>query len=178
MDQQARAPFTGALTKAGVAAGTTTTLTQTLAAGATANIVVIRGKQYSVAALSNTATPTTDWATGKAFVPILPSQGSVFWVGFNAAGAFKAIQGQVSALDVNGAFITAPTPGGTGPSGSAPGAGGSGDFCPIAYIIVKADSTASAAGWIFGSSNFGTPPTGLTYAYQDICGLPDRPQIA
>src|SRR4051794_40890243 len=127
MDTLAQAPLTLSLTKAGLAAGTTTTLTQTLGAADTANLIVIRGKTISVAALSNTATPTTDWATGVAFTKVLANQGCVFMVGFNAAGALKAIQGQVVPLDVNGSFITAPQFGGQSPSGSVSGAGGSGD---------------------------------------------------
>ena len=118
MDTLMQAPQTQAMTKAGLAAGTTTTLTQTLAGGATSNIVTIRGKMYSVTALSNTATPTADWATGVAFKPVLANQGCVFMVGFSAAGGLKAIQGQIAALDVNGNFITGPNFGALGPAGS------------------------------------------------------------
>jgi hypothetical protein len=176
MDVLGNAPFTGSLTKAGLAVGTTTTLTQTLGAADTANLIVIKGKTYSVAALSNTATPTTDWATGVAFLPVGVNFGSIFMVGFSAAGGLKAIQGQIVALDASGNFLTAPQFGGTSPPGSAPGAGGSGDFCPIAYVTVKVGSTGAA--WTFGTTNFAGPPTGVTFAFQDVCGWPDRAQIA
>ncbi len=181
MDNQQLAPLTLALTKAGLAAGTTTTLTQTLAAGATANIIAIRGKMYSVAALANTATPTTDYATGKAFLPVLANNGCVFLIGFNAAGALKAIQGQVAPLDtvtVPGNFITGPNFGGLGPSGSANGAGGGNDFCPIGYLVIQAGSTANATtGWTFGTNNM-SGVTGIRYTFDDVCGIPDRPQVS
>lgn len=181
MDSLQLAPLTMALTKAGLAAGSTTTLTQTLAGGATANIITIRGKMYSVAALSNTATPTADYATGKAFLPVLASQGCVFLVGFNAAGALKAIQGQITPLDtvtVPGNFLTAPQFGSLGPSGSGSGAGGGNDFCPIGYLVIQAGSTANnTPGWTFGSSNM-SGVTGITYTFDDVCGITDRPQVS
>ena len=181
MDSQAFAPITAALTKAGLAAGTTTTLTQTLAGGATANIISIRGKMYSVTALSNTATPTADYSTNKGFLPILANQGSVFLIGFNAAGALKAIQGQVVPLDtitVPGAFLNPPEFGGLGPAGSVPGAGGGNDFCPIGYLVVQAGSTANnTTGWTFGTNNMSSV-TGITYTFDDVCGIPDRPQVS
>jgi hypothetical protein len=181
MDAQQFAPVTQAFTKAGLAAGTTTTLTQTLAAGATANVYAIRGKQYTATALSNTATPTTDYATGKAFLPVLANNGCIFMVGFNAAGTLEAIQGQITPLDtitVPGNFLVAPNFGGEGPAGSVNTAGGGNDFCPIGYLVVKAGSTASATtGWTFGSNNM-SGVTGITYAFQDICGVTDRPQVS
>ncbi len=181
MDGYQSAPITMCFTKAGLAVGSTTTLTQTLGGGATSNVIAIRSKMIQVTALSNTATPTTDWATGAAFVPVRANQGCVFWVGFNAAGALKAIQGQVVALDtitVPGAFLNAPGFGAMGPAGSASGAGGSQDFCPIGYLIVKADSTASATtGWIFGTSAMSSV-TGVTWIVVDVCSMLDRPQIA
>jgi hypothetical protein len=181
MDNLEIAPLTCCFTKAGLAAGTTTTLTQTLAGGATSNIFAIRGKTYSATALSNTATPTTDWATGKAFLPILANQGCVFMVGFNAAGALKAIQGQVVALDtvtVPGNFLTAPQFGALGPAGSGQGAGGGNDFCPIGYLVIQAGSTASnTTGWTFGSNNMSSV-TGITYTFDDVCGITDRPQVS
>ena len=179
MDNLQLAPMTCAFTKAGLAAGTTTTLTQTLAGGATSNIFAIRGKMYSASALSNTATPTTDWATGKAFLPVLANQGGVFMVGFDHSGNLRAIQGQTAALDTvtePGNFLTAPQFGAMGPSGSG---SGDGDFCPIGYVVVQAGSTANnTTGWTFGSSNFAGPPTGITFTFQDVCGITDRPQVS
>ena len=173
MDNHALAPLTLCHTKAGLAVGTTTTLTQTLAGGATSNIYSIMGKTYSAAALSNTATPTTDWATGNAFLAVQPNQGCVFMVGFDHSGNLRAIQGQVNALDVNGNFLLAPQFGALGPSGSG---STDSDFCPIGYVVVKNGSAASA--WTFGASYFAGPPTGVTFAFQDVCGVTGRPQIS
>lgn len=148
--------------KVTLAAGTTSTLSNT---GTTA--YTIRGKAYSKAAMSNLATPTTDWATGSAFIGVLANFGCVFIVGFNAAGALKAVQGSIVALDSLGNFVNASQFGGM-PL----------DFCPIGYIVIAAGSTANATtGWIFGTSNMASV-TGITYTFVDITSLPDRPQIS
>lgn len=178
MDMQAAAPITMALTKAGLAAGTTTTLTQTLAGGATANIIAIKSKLYSVAALSNTATPTTDWATGNPFIGVLKNNGCVFMVGFDHGGTLRAIQGPIVPLDTitePGNFLNAPQFGPTGPSGSG---STDNDFCPIGYLIIQAGATANnTTGWVFGTNNMSSV-TGITYTFDDVCGWPDRPQVS
>lgn len=183
MDIQAAIPVTMALSKVTLAAGTTTTISTT---GTT--IYAIKGKAYSKAALTNQATPTTDFATGLAFTPIpiplsspnLPSvpngaagYGCVFTVGFDTGGNLKVVQGQITALDINGAFITAPQFGAMG----GPGVDSSTtDFCPIGYIIIKLGSTAVAT-WTFGTNNLSSV-TGVTYTFVDVITLPDRPQVA
>lgn len=181
MDSLVQAPITACFTKAGLAVGSSTTLTQTLVGGATSNIFAIRGKMYSVATLNNTATPTTDWATGAAFLPVLASKGCVFMIGFSAAGGLKAIQGQITPLDtitVPGNFLNAPNFGAMGPAGSGPGASGANDFCPIGYLLIQAGSSASAtSGWLFGTSNM-SAVTGITYTTVDVCGITDRPQVS
>ena len=145
-----------------IAAGTTTTLSTT---GTTT--YAIRGKAYTKAAITNGATPTTDAASGAAFIPVPANYGSVFMVGLNAAGSLLAVQGTVTPLDNTGAFITAPQ------FGALPT-----DFCPIGYLVIKAGSTASSApGWTFGGSNM-SGVTGITYTFQDVVGVPDRPQIS
>lgn len=153
------AGFTGCLSKATLAAGTTTTVSTT---GTT--VYGINGKAYSAAALTNGATPTTDIVTGAAFVGVPANYGSVFVHGFNAAGALKVAQGKVAALDNAGNFITAPD------LPAYPD-----DFAPFAYLIIKAGSTAST--WTYGSSNQ-SGATGITYTRQDLIGAPSRPQIA
>lgn len=183
MDQQSATPATCNYTKAGLAAGTTTTLSTT----ATAQYA-IKGKSYSKTAITNGATPIVDYATGLAFIPIpiplsspnlagVPNgaagYGCIFTVGFNAAGAIKVIQGQIAALDGSGNFITAPQFGGLGPAGSG---STDNDFCPIGYVIVKLGATAVAT-WTFGTNNLSSV-TGATYIFQDVSTLPDRPQIA
>ena len=181
MDNQSLAPITMCMVKAGLAAGTTTTLTTT-ASPASNLIYAIRGKVYTAANLSNTATPTTDWATGIAFNPIpIPATapnlavgyGSIFMVGLDAGGTVRVIQGSIEAMDATPAFIRAPQFGGLGPQGSA---STDNNFCPIGYIIVKLGSTAVAT-WTFGTNNLSSV-TGVTYTFVDVCTIPDRPQVA
>lgn len=171
MDYQTQTPATMNFTASVVAAGTTTTLSQTNAA-----TYAILGKIYAQsAAWSNQATPTVDFATGNAFVPVLANQGSIYLIGLDHSKAMHVTQGQVQALDVNGNFITAPMFGGLGPVGSGTT---DNDFCPIAYLVIKAGSTANATtGWIFGTSN-NSGVTGITYTFVDIANMPNRPQVS
>lgn len=184
MDYQSAIPATVCLTKVVLAAGTTTTLSSTNAA-----TFGIKGKAYvQGSAWTNQATPTTDFSTGNAFIPIpiplsspnLPGvpnsaagYGCVFTVGLDHSGTMRVAQGQIAALDGNGAFITAPQFGGVGPDGSGTT---DNDFVPIAYIIVKLGASAVAT-WTFGSSNMSSV-TGVTYIFQDLITLPDRPQTS
>lgn len=183
MDDQSSIPVTMCLSKATLAAGTTTTLSTT---GTTT--YAIRGKAYSKTAITNGATPTTDYATGLPFVPIpvpltspnlpgvpnnAPGYGCVYTVGFDHSGNIKVIQGQIQALDSSGAFVVAPQFGGLGPQGSG---SNDNDFCPIGYMVVKLGATAVAT-WTFGTNN-NSSVTGVTYAFQDVITLPDRPQIS
>lgn len=162
MDVQSAAPVTMCMSKATLAAGTTTTLSTT---GTTT--YAIRGKAYAKAAMTNAATPTTDAATGAAFVPVPANTGCAFLIGFNAAGALLAVQGKLAPLNASGAFLAAPQFGGP-PN----------DFCPIGYLLIKAGPTASSApGWAFGASNM-SGVTGIIYTFVDIAGIPDRPQIS
>jgi hypothetical protein len=148
------------LSKAALAAGTTSTLVTT---GTT--LYSIRSKAYSKAALANAPTPTTDAATGNPFLPLLPNNGCVYLVGYDAAGNVKCVQGTIAPLDAGLNFINAPN------FGSPPN-----DFCPIGYIMVKAGPTAAAGGWVFGTS--ANAATGVTQVFQDVICIPDRPQIA
>lgn len=161
MDVLQSLPVTIALGKAVLAAGTTSTLSSTGTLP-----YAIRGKAYSRAALSNTATPTTDANTGLAFTPVVTNKGSVFVIGYNAAGSLLACQGSIEALDAAGLFINAPQ------FPVLPD-----NFCAVAYEVIRAGSTASGAGWVFGTSNQ-SAVTGITYALVDVVSLPDRPQIA
>lgn len=127
----------------------------------------IRGKSYTKAAMTNAATPTTDVVTGAAFNAVKTSKGSVFVIGLDSSGNVKASQGSIVDLDSANAFIVAPQ------FGPVPDT-----VCPIGYLIVKAGSTASAAGWVFGTNNF-TGVTGVTCTMVEVLGsLPDRPQIS
>ena len=161
MDALQQIPLTMCTMKATLAAGTTSTLSSTGTV-----YFSIKGKAYSHAALSNTATPTTDATTAAAFVPITTNNGAVIVIGFNAAGTLIASQGPLQALDTSGLFMIAPQ------FPSLPDT-----FCPIGYEVIKAGSTASASGWVFGTNNQASV-TGITYSLIDVMTLPDRPQIA
>lgn len=174
MDNQALAPLTLALGKVALVAGTaaSTTITNT---GTT--VFAIRGKAYSKGAMTNAATPTTDWSTGNAFLPVLVNQGSVYMVGFDSGGTVRVIQGTIVALDGlagSNKFIVAPQFGGMG------GPAGSGstnfDFCPVGYVVIQCITTfVTAGGYIFGTTNWNT--TGVTSTFVDVIGWPDRPQV-
>lgn len=177
MDLQQFNPVTMCLSKVTLAAGTTTTLSNTGAI-----VYAIRGKAYSASALNNTATPTVDFATGNAFLPIpIPATapnlaagyGSIFMVGLDHAGTLRVIQGTVVPLDSSGNFINAPQFGALGPAGSG---STDQDFCPIGYIVVKLGATAVAT-WTFGTNNL-SGVTGVTYAFQDLISETDRPQVS
>jgi hypothetical protein len=117
--------------------------------------------------MANAATPVLDASTGRAFIPVPANFGSVFLIGFTAAAALACVQGQVVPLNSSGLFINAPNFGGV-PL----------DFCPVAYMIVKAGATASSApGWVFGTDS-NSVSTGVVYTFVDLIGMPDRPQIA
>lgn len=174
MDALSRVPVSQNYTASVVAAGTTTTLSQTNAA-----TFSIQGKIYvQSAAWSNQATPTTDYATGNAFLQVLANNGSVYTIGVNHSGTMKVIQGTIVPLDTSGNFINAPQFGPLGQQGAHTNSTTPDDFCPLAYLLIKAGSTASStSGWIFGTSN-NSSVTGITYIFQDISTLPDRPQIS
>ena len=159
MDIQSAAGFTGCLSKATLAAGTTTTISTT---GTT--VYAIKGKAYSAAALTNGTTPTTDVVDGLAFTAVGVNQGSLFVHGFNAAGALKVAQGSVVDLDASGNFISAPA------NPALPD-----DFAPFAYLLIKVGSTGAA--WTYGTSNQ-SAATGVTYTRQDVIAMPDRLQIS
>lgn len=160
MDALQQIPLTMCTSKAGMAAGTTTTLTT-----ANTQLFCIGGKAYTKAGVSNEATPTTDAATGAAFNGVAAGYGSVFVICRDSSGNLKAVQGQVVALDASGLFVNAP---------QFPGIPDS--LCPIGYIVVKAATGAST--WTFGSSNLAGPPSNVTFAFVDCMTLPGRPQVS
>lgn len=165
MDALQQVPLTLALAKAGLVAGTTTTLTI-----GTTTPFGLKGKAYSKASASNQATPTTDASTGAAFVPIPAGYGCAFVIGFDSSGAIKVSQGPLQVLDgvadgANAKFITAPQ------FPIVPDT-----VCPVGYLITKVGTSGSA--WTFGSSNLAGPPSNVLHTFQDCITLPDRPQVA
>jgi hypothetical protein len=160
MDHLQVLPLNICTVKATAAAGTTTTLTTT---GAT--LYCIRGKAFSRAALTNAATPTTDFNTGVAFTAIPVGSGGVFVLAYDAGGTLRVMQGQTLALDANGNFVIAPQ------FPVVPET-----VTPFAYLVTRVGSTGAA--WTFGASNLAGPPTGVTHTFVDVMTLPDRPQIS
>jgi hypothetical protein len=159
MDNLQCASGTFCNTKAGLAVGTTTTMTT-----ANTSLFCIRGKAYSAAGASNAATPTTDSNTGAAFLPIGLNKAGVFVICLNSSGTLKVVQGEIVDYDDAGNFAHAPQ------FPVVPN-----DLCPIGYELVKVISTGSA--WTFGTSNQASQ-TGITKVLVDLCTLPDRPQVS
>jgi hypothetical protein len=147
-------------TKAGMSAGTTTTLTT-----ANTSLFSIGGKAYSKAAASNAATPTTDARTLAAFTAIPVNKGGVFVIGYDSGGNLKVCQGETVNLDAGNNLVEAPE------FPNVPDT-----LTPIGYLVVKVGSTGAA--WTFGVSNLTGPPTGVTLSFADCMLLPERPQLS
>jgi hypothetical protein len=160
MDSLFQAPLTQTVVKAGLAAGTTSTYSTV---GAT--VYGIKGKAFSKAAVTNGATPATDRNTGVAFAPLAANQGAIVTFAYDAAGNIRCAQGQVQGLDPAGNFIVPP---------QFPAVADT--DCVFGYLVLKAGATL-AAPFVFGASNL-SAVTGMTYAFQDVFSLPDRPQIS
>ena len=160
-------------TNAGVAFGTTSTITTTAA-----TLASINGKFTTVfSAANNTAatSPTINAATGLAFAAMGANKATVIVVGVTAAGAIRLAQGSVEDTEVGvtttkGAFKLAPQ------FPKLPV-----DFCPLAYGLVR--TAPDAAAWTCGTSSW--TASGLyvglngTTTMQQVNGtLPDRPATA
>lgn len=137
-------------------------------------VYALNGKLATKTAVTDGATPTTDYATGVAF-PLLigggsvantPGQGAVVVWGLVSGGTVVCMQGPVVGLDMQGKFKH------DGPEfPTVPG-----DVVPFAYQVLKAGATAASAGIRFGTSNWNA--TGFTNAIVNVLVLPDRPQVA
>lgn len=160
MNNMKQIPLTLATTIAGLAVGTTTTIT-------IANDVqfCIKGKGYKKTAASNAATPTTDAATGTAFNAIAVNKAGVFVICLDSSGAIKVVQGGIVDYNDSGEFY----------KGAPQFPGIPDNLCPIGYELVKVISTGST--WTFGSSNQASQ-TGITKVLVDCFTLPERPQVS
>ncbi len=147
----------------GLTKGTTSTYTTTAATAGT----IASEWVTPLAIQTNTATPTVDCVTGKAFVAINPNEATVLVFGQTAAGAIQMCQGGVvktapGVTTTAGPFIEAPqfpTPGD--------------NFMPLAYVLVRA--APSASPWIPGTGSW--TATGITAGtVYNISSMPDRPQ--
>jgi len=153
-----------ATTKAGLAVGTTTTLTT-----GNATQYAIGGKSYTAAASANGAspigaTPTLDANTGVAFLPIGLNKAGIFAIGLNASGALVIAQGGITGYSDASAFEQALA------IPSLPDTA----TC-IGYELVKVISTGSA--WTMGVSNQASQ-TGITKVLVDVLIPPNRPQVS
>lgn len=149
----------------GLVAGTTSTYTTTVTTNA-----VINGKPtVTLAAQTNTASPTTDATTGVAFVALQPNQCcSLVW-GINAAGAIQLSQGKIIATNIGvtttvGALINDP------PFPALPD-----NFCPLGYTVVR--TAPSAAAWIPGTGSWTASGVSAS-TFQTVAMLPNRPQAS
>ena len=143
--------------------GTTSTYTTTVTTAG-----CINGKFVTtLAAQTNTASPTVDASTGAAFVAMGVNKATVIVYGQTAAGVIQMAQGsiedtQVGVTTTAGAFNRAPQ------FPSLPD-----DFMPLAYFLVR--TAPSAALFTPGTSSW--TATGITAStVQNVASLPDRPQ--
>lgn len=188
MDTVAKAPVTMNPQSFAFAEGTGSTISTT-----GTNTYIIESFFYSRTALSSQATPTTDYATGNAFIPMpvpLSTSGLPFGVpnpcagyacaytlGFNSVGTLLAIQGPIVGLDANGNFISAapslsPALGPPGPNpGTLAGISADNNFCPCGFIVLLSGS-AAVATFTFGTTIWST--TGYTTSLGNIATLPGR----
>lgn len=145
--------ITMCLGKVTLAAGTTTTLSNT---GTTT--YAVKSKPYTKAAMANAASPTTDVNSGAAFNALAASQACLFLVGLDKDGNVKVAQGNIVDLNSDNSLRDLPNVPGLPPT-----------VCPIGYVLAKNGSTGSS--WTFGSSNW--TATGMTAVFGDLVGLPE-----
>lgn len=144
--------------------GTTSTYVTTV----TTECVIDGVFATTLGAQSNVASPTTDAATGAAFVALGDNQATVLVWGITLAGAIALCQGSIESTEVGvtttaGAFLNAPQ------FPKLPD-----DFCPIAYNLVRTAPSASA--FTPGTSSW--TATGITCSVaKNISTLPARPRI-
>lgn len=149
---------------AGVAAGTTSTITTTAASNA-----AIRGLYgTALASGANQVAPTTDAGTLAAFRPLAPNQSTTLVIGVNFAGTLQVLQGTIEntfpgITTTVGDFNVLPQ------FPALPD-----DFCPLAYAVVR--TAPSATAWTPGTSAWAA--SGVTATFRNVSTLPDRPQAA
>lgn len=169
MDNLTLPPVTMNLVNAGLAAGTTTTVT----VGTAPTGIVIGGK-FGATTLSASANqsiePTTDANTGLAFATIPINSAACLLLGINAAGTLVGALGPVVPTETGvtttvGAFINAPQ------FPAVPDT-----MCPVAYTLIRV-APSLTAGFIAGSTQWAASGASCT-TFKNICTLPSRPQIA
>ena len=151
------------LAKTGLVKGTTKTYTTGASSAG-----MVNGKWATpITAQTNTAVPTTDAATGLAFVAMTTQKACVYVMGQTVAGVIQACQGTIepTALGITttaGAFLKAPS------FPQLPD-----DFIVFGYALVRTAPSMSTT-WTFGTDNWAA--TGVTTTEFVQCGaLPGRP---
>lgn len=153
------------LANAGFVAGTTSTYTTTVT-----TVGFINGKWITtLGAQTNTASPTTDAATGLAFVALQPNQCCTLVWGTNLAGTIKLVQGPIlgtltGVTTTVGALLNEPQ------FPALPD-----DFCQMAYTIVR--TAPSAAAWVPGTGSWTASGVSAS-TFANIAVLPNRPQAS
>lgn len=142
------------VTKAGFAAGTTTTFTTTAAI-----TYSLDGEALVFPVQTNTAQPAADAITGLPFVGVPINKGCIFFYGVSL-GVPAVVQGPLADLDSAGNFILAPE------YPAVPET-----FVPFAELTIKVASNGST--WTLGSSN-SAGVTGVTYLRKDLLVLKSR----
>jgi hypothetical protein len=150
---------------AAMIAGTTSTYTTTV----TTNCCVNGKFATTIAAQTNTATPTTDATTGAAFVAMQPNQACAIVLGQTVGGVIKMSQGPIIPCSVGvtttvGALINDPQ----FPALPA-------DFVALAYTVVR--TAPSAAAWTPGTSSWTASGVSAS-TFQNVSQLPSRPQAS
>jgi len=149
--------------KTGLIKGTTSTYTTTVTSAGMINGKYVTG----LAAQTNTATPTTDAATGAAFIALTDNQATVLVIGQKADSTIQMCQGSIEDTAVGvtttaGDFIVTPQ------FPDLPD-----DFMVFGYALVR--TAPSADAWTPGTGNWDA--TGVTVTQFVQCGvLPSRPQ--
>ena len=153
------------LGKPGLAAGTTTTYTIT-------NTFTYsnKGQLYSKAAATNAASPTTDYNTGVAFLPLTAGQCCLFAFGVDVNGAVGVVQSLPPNLKQQVFTATNDLLGGIAAL-QFPGVPDT--LTVFGYLLVEAGSTL-ASPWVFGVNNL-SGVTGLTYIFRDVMDAPGQP---
>lgn len=157
------------LGKAGLVAGTTTTYTIT-----NTFTFANMGKLYSKSSATNAATPTTDFSTGNAFLPLVAGAACLFVFCVDVSGNVRVIQSLPFNLrqglypqtgDITGGYAALQFP-------PIPDS-----LTPFGYMSAEAISTL-ASPWVFGVGNLAAGTTGLTLAFTDVMALPAQPVTA
>ena len=149
----------------GMVAAATSTYTTTAASN-----VCINGK-FATVLTAQTAqpTPTVDFVTGAAFLPVPPNSCCALVLGINAAGVIGMAQGPIIATNTGvtttvGAFLRDPQ------FPPLPD-----NFCPLAYTIVR--TAPSAAPWVPGTGAWTASGVSAS-TFQNVSQLPNRPQLS